>query len=178
MTRSAWPFIGFVLLVLLFSIGLMLNPREVPSPLLNQPAPSLQGNVLGSSELFDGHAYTNQVWLLNVWASWCSGCLSEHPHIVAAKQRYPDMTWIGLNYKDSATPAQAWLAQHGNPYQTVIEDPSGRLGLDWGILGVPETFLIDAQGRVRAKWQGVISEARLQQEIIPAWQALNAETER
>jgi cytochrome c biogenesis protein CcmG/thiol:disulfide interchange protein DsbE len=175
MTRSAWPFFGFVLLVMLFSIGLMLNPRDLPSPLINQPAPSLQGNLLASSQMFDRQAYANQAWLLNVWASWCSGCLSEHPQIVAAKQRYADMTWIGLNYKDSSGEAQAWLAQHGNPYQAVIEDPNGRLALDWGVVGVPETFLIDGQGRVRAKWQGVLTEARLQQEIIPAWQALNAE---
>lgn len=172
MKRASWPFIGFVLLVMLFSIGLMLNPRDVPSPLINQPAPSLAGHLLGSSQPFHHEDYLNQAWLLNVWASWCTGCFVEHPEFIRLKKDYPNVVLIGLNYKDTTEQAQAWLSQYGNPYDAVVEDNSGRLGLDWGILGVPETFLIDAQGRVRAKWTGALTEARMAQEVIPAWQAL------
>lgn len=171
MKRASWPLIIFLLLSLLFAVGLMLNPREVPSPLIGQQTPSLDGQQLDTSTSFQPEVLQHQAWLLNVWASWCTGCLTEHPLFKQLAQQ-PGLVLVGLNYKDEAKAAQDWLNLHGNPYDYVITDPQGRLGLDWGVYAVPETFLIDAQGIVQRKWIGALTQQQIEQELLPAWRSL------
>lgn len=173
MKRTSWPLLIFVLLIILFVFGLLLNPRHIPSPLVGQMAPSLKGQDFISGEWVDMQN-NNQAWLLNAWASWCRGCYIEHPHLLELAQQH-DVLLIGLNYKDQSADAQAWLSQHGNPYHWIIEDPSGQIGLDWGLIGTPETFLIDAQGRVRDKWMGALTPERIEQQVLPAWQKIQQE---
>lgn len=171
MKRASWPLIIFLLLSLLFAVGLMLNPREVPSPLIGQPAPALKGQLLATTEAFQIEELHHQAWLLNVWASWCVGCLVEHPLFKQLVQQ-PGLVLVGLNYKDESQAAQDWLNTHGNPYDYVISDQQGRIGLDWGVYAVPETFLIDAQGIVQRKWTGVLTQQQIDQELLPAWRSL------
>jgi cytochrome c biogenesis protein CcmG/thiol:disulfide interchange protein DsbE len=166
--RSLWPLIIFIGLAIFFSIGLMLNPRNVPSPLIGQPAPKLVGLDLLTDQPMD-HAFQHQqVYFLNIWASWCVACRQEHPELVKLAQQ--GVSILGLNYKDNAHEARAWLAEHQNPYQQILSDPVGQNGLNWGVIAIPETFLIDSQGIVRAKWTGALTAERIQNEVLPAWQ--------
>jgi cytochrome c biogenesis protein CcmG/thiol:disulfide interchange protein DsbE len=173
MKKASWPLWIFGGLVALFVLGLMLNPRHVPSPLVGQMAPALQGTDLLSEQQINSADF-NQAWLLNAWASWCSGCYLEHSHLMELTKTQPDLVVVGLNYKDQAGDAKAWLEKHGSPYQHVIFDPTGRIGMDWGLIGTPETFLIDAQGRVVDKWMGALTPERIERSLLPALQKLDA----
>jgi cytochrome c biogenesis protein CcmG/thiol:disulfide interchange protein DsbE len=172
MNKTTWPLTIFGGLVVLFVVGLMLNPKHVPSPLIGKPAPIIQAQDFISQQPFDS-TELNQAWLLNAWASWCSGCYLEHEHLLSLAKTQPGLVIVGLNYKDKAAEAQQWLAQHGNPYTKVVFDPDGRIGMDWGLIGTPETFLIDAQGRVVDKWMGALTPERIAQSLLPALSKLN-----
>lgn len=174
MNKASWPLGLFGLLVVLFSVGMFLNPKSVPSPLIDKPHPPLNGLLLNGTE-FNDQTLQHQAWLLNIWASWCVGCRREHPQLLALAQQ-PGLVLVGLNYKDTAESARDWLTQHQNPFDFVIQDPQGLIGLDWGVIALPETFLIDAQGKVRAKWTGALSEQQVQQEVLPLWQSLQRES--
>ena len=157
----------FLVLVVFLAVGLDLNPREVPSPLIGKPAPAFQlpqlqepGRTLGSEEL------KGKVWMLNVWASWCVACLEEHPILVEFSRRN-ELPVYGLNYKDKRDAALAWLAQHGNPYAVSLSDPEGRVGIDYGVYGVPETYVIDKAGVIRYKRIGPVTQAVLAEKILP-----------
>jgi cytochrome c biogenesis protein CcmG, thiol:disulfide interchange protein DsbE len=147
--------------------GLWRDPREVPSPLINKPAPQFSlaqlrepAKQLGTADM------KGQVWLLNVWASWCVACREEHPLLVElAKAKIVPI--IGLNYKDAPVPGKAWLAQHGDPYTTSVMDNDGRVGIDFGVYGVPETFVIDKSGTIRYKQIGPITPEALEKKILP-----------
>lgn len=167
MTRFLIPLAVFVLIVVFLWIGLSLNPREVPSPLIDKPAPAFElpklyaaDTVLRSADL------KGQVWLLNVFASWCTPCLEEHPLLVnLAKQ---DVVPIyGLNYKDGRDAALGWLKKHGDPYTGIVVDPEGRTGIEYGVYGVPETFVIDKLGVIRFKHIGPLTAEALDRKIIP-----------
>jgi cytochrome c biogenesis protein CcmG/thiol:disulfide interchange protein DsbE len=167
MKRYLLPLAVFVLLVGFLAVGLNLNPREVPSPLVGKPAPAFSlptlaepGQRLGSQEL------RGQVWLLNVWASWCVACRQEHPLLVDLAKT-GKVTLIGLNYKDKRDEALAWLAQHGDPYRSSVADTEGLVGIDFGVYGVPETFVIDAAGVIRHKHIGPVTPEALQGTILP-----------
>ncbi len=174
MTRFLLPLGVFVILVVFLAIGLNLKPREVPSPLIDKPAPAFSLARLDdpstSVTLEDLHG---QVWILNVWASWCVACLDEHPHLVEFARR--DLVPLyGLNYKDQPEAARAWLGKHGNPYDVSMVDGDGRVGIDFGVYGVPETFVIDRQGVIRYKHIGPVTPDVLQNTIVPLVQRLQS----
>ena len=181
------PLLLFFGLAGFLAFGLTLNPREVPSPLIDKPAPSFKlARVDDPATAFALEEMRGQVWLLNVWASWCVACRQEHPLLVRmAKQKLVPV--VGLNYKEvrgdgalnvrgmaleaetamAVERARGWLSDHGDPYVLSVLDIDGRVGIDYGVYGVPETFLIDAEGRIRYKHIGPITPDSLQQVIMP-----------
>jgi cytochrome c biogenesis protein CcmG/thiol:disulfide interchange protein DsbE len=167
LNRLLVPLAVFGIIVAFLFVGLGLNPREVPSPLIGKPAPGFQLAQLHTPEKpFTQKDMLGQVWLLNVWASWCVSCRDEHPLLVdLAKKK--EVTLVGLNYKDKPDEAKAWLKQFGDPYRLSVSDMDGRVGIDYGVYGVPETFVIDKQGVIRYKQIGPITPAALEKKILP-----------
>ena len=170
--RFVLPLGLFLLLVALLAIGLTLNPREVPSPLVGKPAPAFELPVLHHPDKrFVPGDMRGKVWLLNVWASWCASCRDEHPLLVGLSKKGV-LPILGLNYKDKDEDAQRWLKQYGDPYQLSVVDADGRIGIDYGVYGVPETYLIDAAGVIRYKQIGPLTMAILEQKVLPLAKAL------
>jgi cytochrome c biogenesis protein CcmG/thiol:disulfide interchange protein DsbE len=173
MKRAWWPLALFVLLLALLGAGLGLKPREVPSPLIDRPLPAFGLSTLADPARTMGPGdLPRQAHLLNVWASWCVACQAEHPLLVALS-REGKVPVIGLNYKDKPEAARRWLAQYGNPYRDTLFDPQGTLGLDLGVYGVPETYVIDAQGRVRHKHTGALTPEVLRNTLLPMLEQLD-----
>jgi cytochrome c biogenesis protein CcmG/thiol:disulfide interchange protein DsbE len=171
MKRFAWPLAIFVVLVGFLFIGLRLNPREVPSPLVGKPAPPFELPLLHQPDKrFTPADMRGKTWLLNVWASWCVSCRDEHPVLVDLARRNL-LPILGLNYKDRGDEAQRWLKQFGDPYQLSVVDRDGRVGIDYGVYGVPETYLIDPEGVIRFKQIGPITPEVLEKKILPLVQA-------
>jgi len=161
------PLAVFAVLVGFFAVGLKLDPREVPSPLIDRPAPAFSLPVLGKPDArFSPEQMRGKVWLLNVWASWCGACREEHPVLMAMSAR-GELPLVGLDYKDAESDAIAVLEQAGNPYQLVAVDADGRVGIDYGVYGVPETYLIDRDGIIRYKRIGPVTDDILHQKILP-----------
>ena len=172
MKRFLWPLAIFLLLVGFLAVGLKLDPREVPSPLIGKPAPAFELPVLHQpGKLFVPGDMRGKVWLLNVWASWCVSFREEHPVLVEFSKRGV-MPILGLNYKDRGEDATAWLKQFGNPYELSAVDADGRIGIDYGVYGVPETYLIDAEGVIRYKQIGPVTPEVLEKKILPLALAL------
>jgi cytochrome c biogenesis protein CcmG/thiol:disulfide interchange protein DsbE len=165
--RFLVPLAIFVVLVGFLVVGLGLKPREVPSPLIGKPAPEFQLRQLHDSDkMLTSKENLGKVWLLNVWASWCVSCREEHPLLVElAKSGIVPV--YGLNYKDQRDDALRWLKQFGDPYTISIVDPEGRTGLDYGVYGVPETYVIDKNGVIRYKQIGPVTVDALQTKILP-----------
>jgi cytochrome c biogenesis protein CcmG/thiol:disulfide interchange protein DsbE len=166
------PLIGFLVLAVFLLRGLWLNPREVPSPLIGKPAPQFERARLDRpTEMFASKDLAGKVWILNVWASWCAPCRVEHPLVneLAARKLVPI---IGMNYKDNPDAARKWLADLGDPYTAIFIDHDGALGIDFGVYGVPETFVIDKQGVIRYKQIGPITPEAMQNKIMPLVQEL------
>jgi cytochrome c biogenesis protein CcmG/thiol:disulfide interchange protein DsbE len=161
------PLAIFGVLLVVLAVGLKLDPRYVPSPLIDKPVPAFKLAALAAETTsLDESALKGKPRLLNVWASWCSACRVEHPLLVSlARERGVEI--IGLNYKDTREAGLAWLSEHGDPYQQNIFDPDGSLGLDLGVYGVPETFVIDAEGVIRHKQVGPLTEEIWRGEIAP-----------
>jgi cytochrome c biogenesis protein CcmG, thiol:disulfide interchange protein DsbE len=173
MMRYALPLGVFVALVLLLGVGLSLDPREVPSPLINKPAPPFQLPLLHQPEKsFSPREMQGKVWMLNVWASWCAACREEHP-VLADFARSGPTPLYGLNYKDRRNDAIAWLRRFGDPYVASLVDADGRIGIDYGVYGVPETYVIDKQGVIRYKRIGPVTPAILKERIVPLIAELN-----
>jgi len=169
--KRLMPLIIFVALVVVLAIGLTLNPRLVPSPLIDKPAPSFELPLLLQQGSFSDKDFIGHVTLLNVWASWCFACRQEHEVV---KQLSRDgVRIIGINYKDEVKNAKAWLARLGNPYQAVAVDGDGRIAIDWGVYGAPETFLIDKKGIIRHKVIGPLSDPDNYAALMAAMKALN-----
>lgn len=152
------PLIIFALLVIMLGVGLTLNPRLVPSPLIGKPVPKFELPLLNQPGSFSDADLRGQVTLLNVWASWCFACRQEHDMVKQLSKN--GFRVIGFNYKDETDDAVAWLNQFGNPYQVVVQDIDGRVAIDWGVYGAPETFLIDEQGIIRHKVIGPLSDSQ------------------
>jgi len=170
--RFLLPLAVFVLLVGFLAVGLKLNPREVPSPLVGRTAPPFQLPLLQQPDKrFAPADMRGKVWLLNVWASWCVSCRDEHPLLLDLAKRGV-MPILGLNYKDKSDEATAWLKQFGDPYQFSVVDAEGRIAIDYGVYGVPETYLIDSEGVIRYKQIGPVTAAVLEQKILPLAAAL------
>ncbi len=170
--RFVLPLAIFLVLAVFLFVGLRLNPREVPSPFIGKPAPAFQLTQLARPEqTFSPKQMQGEVWLLNVWASWCVACRVEHPLLVdLAKKNVVPI--IGLNYKDKRDAALGWLGQFGDPYKLSVADTDGRVGIDYGVYGVPETFVIDKAGVIRFKQIGPITEDAWRDKILPLVQQL------
>ena len=170
--RYALPIAVFVVLVAVLAIGLTLDPRYVPSPLIDKPLPAFALPELHNTEIvLTADDLTKRPRLLNVWVSWCVACRVEHPLLIDfAKTGRFDI--VGLNYKDERKDALAWLNRHGNPYTQIVYDRVGRLGLDLGVYGVPETFVIDRRGIIRYKQVGPVTDTALHEVIIPLLEQL------
>ncbi len=169
-----WPFVVFVILAIFLYVGLGLNPHEVPSPLINKPAPAFTLPQLHDpSKTFSSQDMKGQVWMLNVWASWCVSCREEHP-VLMSLSRKNIVPVYGLDYKDKNADGEAWLRNGGNPYTLVATDADGRVGIDYGVYGVPETYVIDKQGVIRYKQIGAITHENLQNKILPLIAELQA----
>jgi cytochrome c biogenesis protein CcmG/thiol:disulfide interchange protein DsbE len=170
--RYAVPLAALALLALLLWRGLGLNPREVPSPLVGKPAPAFTLPLLDATadaRTFSPADMRGRVWLLNVWASWCVACREEHPVLVDLAKRGV-VPIVGLNYKDEPAAARAWLARFGDPYLKSAVDADGRVGIDYGVYGVPETYLIDAEGVIRFKHIGPVTARIVEERIRPLLQ--------
>lgn len=167
MKRFLIPLGIFIVLLLFLAFGLRLDPRKVPSPLIDKPAPAFTLPRLDDpKQLVSEKDLLGKVWLLNVWASWCVSCREEHPVLVEfAKKNVVPI--YGLNYKDERKDALAWLGQFGNPYTVSIMDSDGRVGIDYGVYGVPETYVIDKQGVIRYKQIGPVTPELLDAKILP-----------
>ena len=167
MNRYLIPLALFVLLVVFLGIGLGLDPRQVPSPLIGKPAPAFQlAQLQQPDRSLAQREMLGKVWLLNVWASWCVSCREEHPVLVELS-RSNVVPIYGLNYKDKRDEALAWLKQFGDPYTSSVTDTDGRVGIDYGVYGVPETFVIDKAGVIRYKQIGPVTPQALKDKILP-----------
>jgi cytochrome c biogenesis protein CcmG/thiol:disulfide interchange protein DsbE len=167
MTRFAIPIAIFVALLVLLGIGLKLDPREVPSPLIGKPAPHFELPQLHeASKTFTERDMLGKVWVLNVWASWCVSCREEHPVLLdlAAGGTVPI---YGLNYKDKREDGLSWLKGMGDPYKLSIYDFDGRVGIDYGVYGVPETYVIDKAGVIRYKRIGPLTPQIVKEKVLP-----------
>ena len=167
MTRFAIPVVVFVALLGLLYVGLGLDPREVPSPLIGKPAPHFELPQLHeATKTFSERDMLGKVWVLNVWASWCVSCREEHPVLLdlAASGAVPV---YGLNYKDRREDGLAWLKGMGDPYKISIFDFDGRVGIDYGVYGVPETYVIDKSGIIRYKRIGPLTPEIVKEKLLP-----------
>jgi len=175
--RPFIPLIIFVVMAIFLAIGLTLNPREVPSPLINKASPAFTLPQLHAEEKTLSHTdFVGKVSLFNVWASWCFACRQEHGFLLELS-RQNIVPIYGLNYKDQRNDAKQWLIQYGgNPYVASAFDLSGRAGIDWGVYGVPETFVIDKKGTIRYKHIGPLDYKNWTETILPIVKQLQAET--
>lgn len=163
----------FVALVAVLGVGLSLNPREIPSPLVGKPVPAYDVERLRFPELRARHSdLAGQVSLVNVWATWCEGCRVEHPLLVRIANE-SGVPIYGINYKDQRPAALQWLQRFGDPYVASAYDADGRVGLDLGVYGLPETFVVDRNGIIAYKHIGPVSERDWTEKIEPVIRALS-----
>ena len=193
MKRFLIPLAAFLVLVIFLAIGLTRDPRDVPSPLKDKPAPAFKLPQLAAAEKsFSPEDMKGKVWLFNVWASWCVSCRAEHPVLVEFSKKV-QIPVVGLNYKEvrgdgnfdmgkmpadderklAFQRANQWLAQHGDPYTLTVMDIDGRVGIDYGVYGVPETYVIDKAGVIRMKHTGPVTPELLAKKIMPLLAELN-----
>ena len=167
MKKAMIPLALFAVLVVFLAIGLTRDPHEIPSPLIGKPAPVFTApRLLAQETRFSTQEMLGQVWLLNTWASWCVACRQEHPILMEfAKTKL--LPIVGLDYKDQDAGGLKWLARFGNPYDYVVTDKDARIGIDYGVYGVPESFLIDKSGVIRYKQIGPITDEALREKIVP-----------
>jgi cytochrome c biogenesis protein CcmG/thiol:disulfide interchange protein DsbE len=169
MWKFLLPFAAFLGLAVLFAFG--LNPSRdihaLPSPLIGKPAPAFTlTDVLDPSLAVSNATFAGQVYLLNVWGTWCAECRAEHEELLAISQQHV-VPIIGLVYMDQRDKAQQWLTQLGNPYQAVAFDSDGRTAINWGVYGAPETFLVDGKGRVIFKFISPMTPDVWEREFLP-----------
>ena len=170
--RFMLPFAIFLGLSVLLAVGLGRDPKVLPSALIDKPAPAIDLPLLHDpQQRLKVDALRGQVWLLNVWASWCAPCRDELPVLteLAARDR---VALYGLNYKDNSETARDWLRRYGNPYLGSAVDGDGRIGIDYGVYGVPETFVIDREGRIRYKHPGPVTPDIWRGRLLPVVRSL------
>ncbi len=161
------PLVLFLIAVGFLFKGLFLDPHEVPSPLVGKPAPAFTAPLLSEPEKrFNTADMKGKVWLLNVWASWCVACREEHPALMEMA-KLSEIATYGLDYKDTDGVAQAVIDANGNPYKAIMTDADGKIGIDYGVYGVPETYVIDKAGIIRYKQIGPITEEGFFSKILP-----------
>lgn len=175
MKRFFLPLVLFLTMVGFLAVGLKLDPREVPSPLVGKPAPMFSLPRLDNPEqVMSPKDMLGKVWLFNVWASWCGACHDEHP-VLMSLSKSGIVPLIGMDYKDMRQDAQQWLAQGGNPYMVTVMDVDGRVGIDYGVYGVPETYVIDQAGVIAYKQIGPVTDKVLREKILPLVKKLQAQ---
>lgn len=175
MNRALLPLIAFVVLVVFLGIGLTKDPRKLPSTFIGKTAPAFSlPQLYDLDKRFSPKDMLGKVWVLNVWASWCVSCRAEH-HVLNNMIKNNKVNLIGLNYKDAVTDARDWLGRYGNPYQLSASDVEGLIGIEWGVYGVPETFVMDKKGIVRLKHTGPVTDKDVADEIIPMIKQLEKE---
>jgi cytochrome c biogenesis protein CcmG/thiol:disulfide interchange protein DsbE len=171
--RFLIPLAVFLVLVGFLAVGLKLDPKKVPSPLINKPAPPFALPRLDdAAQTVRRDDMLGKVWVLNVWASWCGPCRDEHPQVIALS-RAKLAPLVGLNYKDARDEARGWLQQLGDPYTVSVADNDGRVGINYGVYGVPETFVIDKRGVIRFKHIGPLTPGVVETQIVPLLKELN-----
>jgi cytochrome c biogenesis protein CcmG/thiol:disulfide interchange protein DsbE len=169
------PLLIFLVIAGFLAVGLVLDPKEVPSPLIGKPAPALSLPALDDpSRIITTEEFKGKTWMLNVWATWCVSCRAEH-RVLVDMARHSDIPIVGLDYKDDAADAKRWLQQLGNPYVVTAFDEKGRIAIDWGVYGTPETYVIDKAGIIRFKQIGPINTEVLQDKILPLIKQLEEE---
>lgn len=170
------PLILLAGLIAMFFLGLKQDPRKLPSNLIGKTIPSFNlADLHQPNQMISPHQFQGQVWLLNVWASWCQACRHEHD-LLNAIAGSKTITLVGLNYKDHDTAAKQWLVDMGgNPYQKIAIDPNGITGIDLGIYGVPETFIIDKTGKIAYRYTGALTPQDYQQTLLPIIEKLKNE---
>lgn len=188
-----WVFVPLALflgMVAFLAVGLTRNPKEIPSPLIGRPAPAFQLPVVGGPGVFHAAQFKGQVTLVNLWATWCAGCKDEHP-ILMALSRQPGLQMLGINYKElqaselsgqdpqsaealhkASARSQAWLKKNGQAFGVNLLDMDGRVGMDWGVYGLPETYLVDRAGVVRFKHAGALTPEVVQHQLLPLLRSL------
>ena len=173
MLRYLIPLVIFVVLVVFLALGLSRNPQELPSALLNKPAPEFRlPQLKDPAQTFSATDMRGKVWMLNVWASWCIACRDEHPYLFQyAKSGAVPI--YGLNYKDKREDALAWLEEFGDPYLLSAVDLEGRAGMDYGVYGAPESYIIDKGGTIRLKHVGPVTPDVWANKVLPLIQELN-----
>ena len=166
------PLIIFSVLAVFFWRGLSLDPNRMPSALIDKPMPAFElATVKDADAKMTAANFKGQVSLLNVWATWCVSCRVEHPYLVQLAEQ--GITIFGVNYKDDVDAAKKWLSKLGDPYKFSVVDASGRLGVDLGVFGAPETYLIDKQGVIRYKHVGVLDQRVWDTKLKALFEALN-----
>ncbi len=161
------PLLVFGVLAVFLAIGLTLDPSRVSSPLVGSPMPAFSGERLSQPGVFvSGKDLSDRPMLLNVWATWCHGCLEEHDLLMKIAQDH-GVPIYGLNYRDERGPALEWLQHYGNPYRLIVYDEDAQIGIDWGVYGAPETFVVDRAGIIRYKHVGVLDEETFTDKILP-----------
>jgi cytochrome c biogenesis protein CcmG/thiol:disulfide interchange protein DsbE len=189
-----WVFLPLALflgMVVFLAVGLTRNPQEIPSPLIGRPAPAFELPVVGGQGVFSAEQFKGQLTLVNLWATWCAGCKEEHP-ILMALSRQPGLNMVGINYKElqaselsgqdpqsvasvqkATARSQAWLQKQGQAFGVNLLDMDGRVGMDFGVYGLPETYLIDREGVVRFKHAGALTPDVVQQKLLPLLRGVN-----
>ena len=169
MNSRALPLMAFVVLVVLLVVGLKISDRksQLPSPLIDKPAPAFNLPVLGEPEqTMSKESFLGTPYLVNFWASWCVTCRVEHP-VITALARSGALRVIGFNFRDETADAHAWLAKFGNPYEVTLVDMDGRISIDFGVYAAPESFLVDPSGVIVFKQLGAMTHDIIETEILP-----------
>ncbi|OGT43870.1 MAG: hypothetical protein A3F13_04670 [Gammaproteobacteria bacterium RIFCSPHIGHO2_12_FULL_40_19] len=171
--KFLFPLFLFVLLIIFFWRGMQTDPHTIPSPLIGKSTPSFQlPSVFDSKKIIDESIFLRHVSVLNVFATWCISCHAEHFLLMDFHQHYPSVQLIGLAFRDKKSDVVNYLKKAGNPFNTVIDDANGKVGIDFGVYGTPETFVIDQQGIIRDKITGPVSAEILKDELLPLIQKL------
>lgn len=169
------PLLVFLVLAGFLARGLMLDPATIPSALQDKPAPDFSLPLLGDeNSTVTASDLKGSAYVLNVFASWCVSCVAEHPLLVELARQNSQMRLVGLNYKDEPEAALQWLARFGNPFEIVLDDRAGLVGIDWGVIAVPETFVVDAEGVVRFKHTGPLDQTIIDEKLRPLLEQLAA----
>lgn len=173
--RVILPLVALVVLAVVFVFGLQTDPRKLPSVFIDKPAPAFELPALAQDQPpFAPGQLRGQVWLLNVFASWCAACVVEHPYLLDIAEQHPDLPLVGLAYKDAPSDTRNWLRQRGDPFTRIAVDRDGLVGIDYGVYGVPETFVIDASGVIRYKHVGPIDGSFFDTHVAPLLRAPGA----
>ncbi len=172
--KALIPLLLFAAISVFLYRGLSNDPRLIPSPLIDKPAPAFSLPRLDDGGPWAPEAMSGQVWLLNVFGSWCAACVVEHP-VLTSVARDHGLPIVGLAWKDRPEASRAWLARHGDPYAVVVSDLPGNVAIDFGVYGAPESFLIDKSGHIRYKHVGPFDEQIVRTTLLPLVERLRAE---